>query len=97
MRVVDTSNCIDFICFAKEKSCSLLKDYAISYFVARSGDILNGLDSALRIKESPGLVLEILCAIMKIKLDDTTSPSKSRKWNGLLSRRNRGRVVPMQP
>jgi len=111
LRVVDTSNCIDFICFAQENSCSLLKNQAISYFVARSGDILNVSDSAQRLKDSPDLMLEILCAIMKIKPDDMTSPPtkpKSKTWKGLLSRRRstcgkkkkkggKGRVVPAQP
>ena len=62
-RVVDTSNCIDFLCFAQENACSLLKEYAITYLVARSGDILNVPDSAERLKETPGLMLDILCAI----------------------------------
>jgi hypothetical protein len=68
-RVVDTSNCIDFLCFAQENACSLLKEYAITYLVARSGDILNVPDSAERLKETPGLMLDILCAIYIYKVN----------------------------
>lgn len=89
LKVVNTSNCLDFICFAQENSCTVLKEYAISYLIARPGDILNVSDSAERLKNSPELMIEILCAIMKIKPMTSNKPTKpkSKKWKGLPSRK----------
>ena len=111
LRAVDTSNCLDFICFAQENSCTALKDYAISYLIARPGDIMNLSDTAERLKDSPDLMLEILCAIMKI--EPVTIPPikpKPKKWLGLLSRKRssigkkmkmkksgKAKVAPVQP
>ena len=88
LRAVDTSNCLDFICFAQENSCTALKDYAVSYLIARPGDIMNLSDTAERLKDSPDLMLEILFAIMKIE-PVTIPPTKPKpkKWMGLLSRK----------
>ena len=92
MRVVDTSNCLDFICFAQENSCTILQKYAISYFVTRSRDIMNISEVAERLKESPDLMLEILCATMKIEPESTTNPkSKKRKDFMRRQRRNIGK------
>mmetsp|Transcript_11999 Transcript_11999/g.20346 ORF Transcript_11999/g.20346 Transcript_11999/m.20346 type:complete len:427 (+) Transcript_11999:662-1942(+) len=106
LRVVDTSNCLDFICFAQENSCTALKEYAISYLIARPQDVMNVSDSAERLKDSPDLMLEILCAIMKIE-PETISPPKNpkpKKWKGLLRRKRKnkkkcgkGKVTPVQP
>eukprot|EP00985_Skeletonema_marinoi_P000084 scaffold22_cov225-Skeletonema_marinoi.AAC.12 len=112
LRVVDTSNCLDFICFAQENSCTALKEYAISYLIARPQDVMNVSDSAERLKDSPDLMLEILCAIMKIE-PETISPPKNpkpTKWKSLLSRKRskggkkknkkkcgKGKVTPGQP
>lgn len=104
MRVVDTSNCVDFISFAHDNSCFLLKEYAISYFVARSGDFLNISGSLQRLHESPDLILDILRSTMKIQphSETTSSPTKGKfKWWVLRSRKsekkNGGKVVPAQP
>ena len=106
-RVVDVSNCIDFISFAHDNSCLLLKEYAISYLVSRARDVRNISDYAERLKDSPDLMFEILCSIMKISPEiKSTSPVGSKsKWKGLMSwkRSNGGekkkssKVVPMQP
>ncbi len=113
LRVVDTSNCIDFICFAQENSCTVLKEYAISYLIARPGDIMNVSDSAERLKNTPDLMIEILCAIMKIEslTSNTSTNPKPKKWKGLPSRKRsnddkkkkkkqkgkKEKVAPVQP
>mmetsp|Transcript_14147 Transcript_14147/g.17921 ORF Transcript_14147/g.17921 Transcript_14147/m.17921 type:complete len:110 (+) Transcript_14147:3-332(+) len=67
---------------------------------------MNVSDSAERLKDSPDLMLEILCAIMKIE-PETMSPPKNpkpTKWKGLLRRKRKkknkggkGQVAPVQP
>jgi hypothetical protein len=87
-RVIDASNCIDFISFAHDNSCLELKKYAISYFVSRSKDVLYNADHLERLKDSPDLMYETLCSVMKIQPEiDTTKPlarlSKPKKRKGL--------------
>jgi hypothetical protein len=108
-RVIDVSNCIDFISFAHDNSCLELKKYAISYFVSRPKDVLYNSDHAERLKDSPDLLYETLCSVMKVQPEiDTTKPparlSKPKKRKGLFRwKRSNGhkkrstKVVPVQP
>ena len=61
-RVVDISNVADYIFFADAKTCPLLKEYAISYFIAHSKDILKSKYLA-KLKESGDLMEEIMSAM----------------------------------
>lgn len=107
-RVIDVSNCIDFIYFAHDNSCLELKKYAISYFVSRSKDVLYNSDHAERLKDSPELMYETLCSVMQIQPKIDTAPparhSKPKKRKGLFRwKRSNGqkkrstKIVPMQP
>lgn len=108
-RVIDVSNCIDFISFAHDNSCLELKKYAISYFVSRSKDVLYNSDHVERLKDSPDLMYETLCSVMKIQPEiDTTKPlarlSKPKKRKGLFrwkrsndQKKRSTKVVPVQP
>lgn len=55
--VIDTEDeFVDFLLFADSKTCPLLKEYAISYFVARAQDIMQSdswkkLDKCIELKE----------------------------------------------
>ena len=62
--IVDKENVADYIVFADAKSCPLLKEYAISFFLLHAKEILNS-DNSKALRESGELLIEI----MKIMAD----------------------------
>lgn len=56
-----TDNVADILLFADAKTCPLLKEHAISFFVARAKDVLNSKWSD-KLKESPRLLQELILA-----------------------------------
>ena len=64
MLVIDEENVAEWLIFSDAKTCALLKEYALSYFVARSEDILN-TNLSDQLKESPKLLLELMREISK--------------------------------
>ena len=62
--IVDKGNVADYIVFADAKSCALLKEYAISFFLLHAKEILNS-DNSKALRESGELLIEI----MKIMAD----------------------------
>ena len=62
-RVIDVSNVADYLLFAHSKTCPLLKEYAISYFVSRKKDIVNS-DSLGKVNESAELLKEPMEAVI---------------------------------
>ena len=62
--IVDKTNVAEYIVFADAKSCPLLKEYAISFFLLHAKEILNS-DNSKALRESGELLIEI----MKIMAD----------------------------
>ena len=61
--VIDESNVVDYLLFAHSKTCPLLKEYAISYFVRRANDIINS--KSMKKLESTELLPELMAAVVK--------------------------------
>ncbi|KAL7536735.1 hypothetical protein ACHAXR_007371 [Thalassiosira sp. AJA248-18] len=57
-------NVVDWLLFADAKTCPLLKEYAISFFVTRADDLLS-LESSKKVKDSPELMEELMIAVAK--------------------------------
>lgn len=60
-RVIVASTVADYLLFADAKTCPLLKEYAMSFFVSRATDILNSSWSD-KLKASPKLLQELILA-----------------------------------
>ena len=58
-RILDKTNVADYIVFADSKTCPLLKEYAISYFLLHAKEILNS-DYSASLRESGELLSEIM-------------------------------------
>jgi len=62
--VITAKNVTDSLIFAESKTCSLLKEAAMSYFVFRSADLLNSATQE-KLSESPGLLIELMKEMSK--------------------------------
>ncbi|KAL7457998.1 hypothetical protein ACHAWC_009886 [Mediolabrus comicus] len=63
--VINIDNVVEWMQFADAKTCPLLKEYAMSYFVARGRDVLK-TESYKNLRESPRLMEEIMLATMDV-------------------------------
>eukprot|EP00571_Detonula_confervacea_P004873 CAMPEP_0172318904 /NCGR_PEP_ID=MMETSP1058-20130122/36180_1 /TAXON_ID=83371 /ORGANISM="Detonula confervacea, Strain CCMP 353" /LENGTH=349 /DNA_ID=CAMNT_0013033827 /DNA_START=101 /DNA_END=1147 /DNA_ORIENTATION=+ len=79
--VIHSGNFSDWLIFADAKNCPLLKEYAISYFVARSEDVLNSETSSKQLNESPKLLKELMKEISKISKNDTRYSNTERNMS----------------
>jgi len=68
--VIKPRNVTDCLIFAESKTCSLLKEAAISFFVARATDLLNS-ETREKLSESPGLLIELMTEMSKRNDTDT--------------------------
>ena len=68
--VIKRRNVTDYLIFAESKTCSLLKEAAMSYFVTRSADLLNSATQE-KLSESPGLLIELMKEMSKRNDTDT--------------------------
>ena len=62
-RVINVINVVDWIQFAHSKTCPLLKEYAMSYFMARYRDVPKA-DSYNKMKQCPALMEEVMMALL---------------------------------
>ena len=62
--IIDTKNVADYILFADAKNCPSLKEYAVSYFMARAQDIID-TPHAEKLEESAELMKELLVDVLK--------------------------------
>lgn len=63
--VINIDNVVEWMQFADAKTCPLLKEYAMSYFLARGRDVLK-TESYKNLRESPRLMEEIMLATMDV-------------------------------
>ena len=77
---ISISNVVDVMLFADAKTCPLLKEYSLSYFVARAKDILQ-LESSSKLKESADLMHELMTLIFCH--GDSASDKKECDYNKL--------------
>lgn len=56
---ISSDNVIGWLIFAESKTCSLLKEAAMSYFLARAKDLLNS-ETREKLSETPGLMVELM-------------------------------------
>lgn len=61
-RVINMDNVLSMYMFADAKTCCLLKEYALEYFVTRPEDVMQ-LESYNELKQSPELMQELLSAL----------------------------------
>ena len=67
--VLDNENFADWLLFAESKTCALMKEAVIAYFVSRSTDLLNS-KAWEALSESPKLMSELMKEMSKrIKID----------------------------
>mmetsp|Transcript_20447 Transcript_20447/g.35144 ORF Transcript_20447/g.35144 Transcript_20447/m.35144 type:complete len:261 (+) Transcript_20447:720-1502(+) len=67
--IIDTKNVSDIILFADAKTCPLLKEFAMSYFVDRARDILESKHS-VELQKSARLMKELMVAILDKSSND---------------------------
>ena len=63
-------NVTNYLIFAEAKTCSLLKEAAMSYFVTRATDLLNS-ETREKLSESPDLLIELMTEMSKRNDTDT--------------------------
>ena len=68
--VITAKNVTDYLIFAESKTCSLLKEVALSCFVARATDLLNS-GTQEKLSESPNLMVELMKEMSKRNDTDT--------------------------
>ena len=68
--IADKENVADYIVFADAKSCPLLKEYAISFFLLHAKEILNS-DNSKALRESGELLSEIMKIMARQDEDET--------------------------
>mmetsp|Transcript_12408 Transcript_12408/g.26920 ORF Transcript_12408/g.26920 Transcript_12408/m.26920 type:complete len:222 (+) Transcript_12408:1377-2042(+) len=61
-RVIDLHNFTAWMVFADARTCPLLKEYAVSYFIGRAKDVL-AHESSKNLKDSPRLMEELMTAM----------------------------------
>jgi len=76
-RVINVINVVDWIQFAHSKTCPLLKEYAMSYFMARYRDVPKA-DSYNKMKQCPALMEEVMMATLP-SLDKDERFEKDKK------------------
>lgn len=67
--VIDKKNVCDYILFADAKTCPLLKEYAISYFLLYANEIMKS-DRSKNLRESGHLMSEIVILLTGQDEDD---------------------------
>jgi len=78
--LITKSNVSDWLLFADAKMCPLLKEQAVSYFVARAGDLLKE-ESSKKLKESPKLMEELMLEISNSATNDTRFSNTGRNMS----------------
>ena len=68
--VITAKNVTDYLIFAESKTCSLLREVALSCFVARATDLLNS-GTQEKLSESPNLMVELMKEMSKRNDTDT--------------------------
>lgn len=63
--VITVQNVMDYLLFADAKTCPLLKEYAVSFFVARASDLLTSTESKRKLRDAPELMEELMIAVTK--------------------------------
>ena len=71
-------NVADWIQFAHSKTCPLLKEYALSYFMARYRDVPKA-DSYSKMKQCPALMEEVMMATLPSLDKDERFGKRDRK------------------
>lgn len=61
-RIINTTNVSDYILFADAKSCPLLKEYAVTFFLLNAEDVLKSEHSKC-LKDSSELLAEMLLLV----------------------------------
>ena len=68
--VINRYNVTEYLIFAESKTCSFLKEAAMSFFVARATDLLNS-ETREKLCESPNLLIELMTEMSKRNDTDT--------------------------
>ena len=79
---IDESNVIEWIIFAEANFCSLLKEYAIQYFIASSVDIVNSGEMK-KLVNAPGLLVEVMNELSKAYDDARLGATMEEKFNSI--------------
>jgi len=90
--VITVQNVMDYLLFADAKTCPLLKEYAISFFVTRASDLLASEESKRKLRDAPELMEELMIAITKDR-----EMFKERSKAGKAMVRDRNQVLFHQP
>ena len=61
--VINRYNVTEYLIFAESKTCSFLKEAAMSFFVARATDLLNS-ETREKLSESPDLLIELMSLVL---------------------------------
>jgi len=75
--VVNRKNVAEYILFADAKSCPLLKEYAISYFLLHVPDIIHS-EHSRQLRESSELLAELLILVTS-KYGDSVTVTELRQ------------------
>lgn len=80
-RVLDKENVADYIIFADARSCALLKEYAVSFFLLHAREILKS-EHSKRLRESGEVLSEIMMLVTDPDEEDSLTVNELRKELG---------------
>lgn len=80
-RVLNKKNVADYILFADAQSCTLLKEYAVSFFLLHAKEILKSEHSKC-LRESGEVLLEIMMLVTDPDEEDSLTVNELRKELG---------------